>query len=341
MNWLDQLYRLRDALQGEWDNPGVVLEALKTNHILLLEVVAILVISVFLLYLLFKPAKKKAVAHAEKNMPTVQKVGSRLAAKNVVTEPKLDVAKAREGVNRKVKAVQEEARQRSATKAPSEGHAKGQSANAATQWQDLSTDQEQALTAAMQAAGKQALAEVTGAPRQEEFFAEEGIANEAVKKMFAKTKPADEPVIEAVPEVAKPVATAGQRLDFLIIYYMAPHAQSYALTDLFKVFEGFNLYFNEDNVFEYTDQQGLQFYIASALKPGTFDLNKNEAIPGLSFILDLQKVKERRSAFNKMLIFIDALSKYLKGDILDERRQRMTIATMNEYLARIKSFNHT
>ena len=120
---------------------------------------------------------------------------------------------------------------------------------------------------------------------------------------------------------------------------MAPNSQTYKASNLLKLFESLNLYLNADHVFEYVDQQGLEFYIASALKPGTFNSTTQDEIPGLSFVLDLLNVQDALDAFNKMLIFNDALSKKLKGDILDEQRQRMTTATMNEYLKRIKDFH--
>jgi FtsZ-interacting cell division protein ZipA len=335
MNWLDQLYQLRDELQNFWSNPKLLLAELQANHVLLLEVVAAVVILIFLLYVLLRPTKKVPELNVSKATPTVQKANTRIAEKHVSKEPKLEIPMPHDAVTKSVKAVQEETRQRQLAKAQEEKVAKEK---AEAPWQDLSKEEEAALAQAMQAAGKQAVAEIAGAPRQVEFFEEENPAQDAAKKMFSKTKLEEN---KASPMQMPLKKAPAARLDFLMVYYMAPRSQTYKVRQLFSLFENFNLHFNEDNVFEYTDQQGLQFYIASALKPGTFDVTREGETPGLSFIIDLTKVADGRGAFNKMLIFIDALSKQLKGDILDERRQRMTTVTMNEYLARIRSFNNT
>lgn len=338
MNWLNQLYNIRDALQSFWENPASFFNTLQSNHVLLLEFVAGLLVLVFLVYLLFKPAKKTKKSTQELvNTPTVQKAKTR--AKEANKEPKLEFATKeavvqKDNVSKTVKAVQEEARQRQLQKQQEEIRAQKQAKNTI---QELSADEEQALAEAIEAAGKQALAEAVGtAPHQVEFFEEESAARDAARKMFSKAKGEGQEASAMQVPLKK---TPAPRLDFLMLYYMAPRSQSYKVFNLFKMFEDFNLYFNQDNVFEYSDQQGLQFYIASALKPGTFDVNRQGETPGLSFIIDLQQVADGRGAFNKMLIFIDALSKQLKGDILDEQRQRMTTAIMNEYLVRIKNFN--
>lgn len=334
MNWLDQLYNFRDAVQNLWNNPHALLDELRSNHILLVEVLAVLVVFVVFLYILIKPSKKKQTQRAAVRASTLQKASSRVEVKEALKEPKLELPVQKDTVIKTVKAVQEEARQRQIQK-QQETRAKEKVEGP---WQDLTTDEERALAEAMETAGKQALAEVGGAPHQVEFFEEESAARDAARKMFSKTRTEVEDASAMQMPLKKAAATP--RLDFLMIYYMAPRSQTYKVFNLFKIFEDFNLYFNEDSVFEYSDQQGLQFYIASAIKPGTFDVSRQGDIPGLSFIIDLQRVSDGRGAFNKMLIFIDALSKQLKGDILDERRQRMTTPIMNEYLARIKSFNN-
>lgn len=338
MNWLDQLYQIRDELINFWNNPEMLLAELQANHVLLLEVIAAVVILVFLLYVLLRPAKKtpalavvKTGSPAKENVQVTEKP-------SVVKEPKIDAAPpSRDAITKTVKAVQEETRQRQIIR---EQEAREAKERAEAPWQELSKEEEDALAQAMQVAGKQAVAEVAGAPRQVEFFEDESTAQDAAKKMFSRAK--DEALVNSSMQIPlKRTPQPQQRLDFLMIYYMAPRSQTYKVRQLFNLFESFNLAFNENNVFEYTDQQGLEFYIASAIKPGMFDPAKEGETPGLSFILDLHRVQDGRGAFNKMLIFIDALSKELKGDILDERRQRMTTAIMNEYIARIKSFNNT
>ncbi len=333
MNWLDQLYVFFDDIQALWSNPGLVLQRLQSDHILLLEVVAAFVVLLFLLYVLFKPTKKNKELMVSS---TVQKANERIVASKP-KEPKIELPK--DSVPKTVKAVQEEGRQKQLAKQQVEGNVVAPNEPHEPSWQELSNDEEAALTEAMQNAGKQALAEIKGAPHQVAFFEDENAARDAAKKMFSKMKiDANDASLMQMPLKKAPPAP---RLDFLMLYYMAPRSQPYKVFNLFNIFESFNLTFNDSQVFEYEDQQGLQFYIASALNPGTFDSDRQGEVVGLSFVLDLQSVQDARGAFNKMLIFIDALSKQLPGDILDGQRQRLTTLTMNEYLARIKNFNAT
>lgn len=332
MNWLDQLYGFRDDLQALFNNPGLALQRLQSDHILLLEVVAAFLVLLFLLCVLFKPSKKN---QAPVVSPTVQKANERGASSTPKPkEPKVELPK--DPVPKTVKAVQEEGRQKQLAKQQVEGNVVEPNEPPEPSWQELSHDEEAALAEAMQNAGKQALAEMKGAPHQVEFFEDENAARDAAKKMFSKTKTDDDASLMQVPLKKGP-----PQLDFLMLYYMAPRSQPYKVFNLFNIFEGFNLAFNDSQVFEYADQQGLQFYIASALNPGTFDPNRQGEVVGLSFVLDLKSVQDPRGAFNKMLIFMDALSKRLPGDILDGQRQRLTTLTMNEYLARIKNFHVT
>ena len=331
MNWLDQLYVFRDDIQTLWNNPGLVFQRLQSDHVFLLEVVGVSVVLLFLFYVLLKPAKK---IEEQPISPTVQKANERASASNKKKESKLEVPK--DAVIKSVKAVQEQGRQKQLAKQQIEGSVVEPHEPS---WQELSNDEEAALAEAMQNAGKQALAEIKGAPHQVEFFEDENAARDAAKKMFSKIKGDAQEDISAMQMPLKKALPLPPKLEFLMIYYMAPASQPYKVFNLFNIFESFNLTFNESQVFEYEDQQGLQFYIASALKPGVFDADRQGVVLGLSFVLDLQSVQDPRGAFNKMLIFIDALSKQLPGDILDEQRQRVTTVKMNEYLARIKNFH--
>lgn len=340
MNLLDQLYSFRDQLQGFVDNPHAFMQQLQSNHVLLVEVMGVAFLVLFLLYLLLKPSvkvrPKKSVAVVQDAAPTVQKANARSASKEKATAPNVVVSGRQANVNKTVKAVQEEARQQEARQkqellALQEAEAEKEK----VRLQELSQEEELALAKAIEEAGQLALAEVAGEPHQTEFFEKEGLAETAAKSMFAKPK--EDVLVDESPMQVPLKKTTAPRMDFLMLYYMAPRSQAYSVVELFNLFDDFSLRFNSDHVFEFTDDEGVQFYLASALKPGAFALDPLAQVPGLSFVLDLNKVEHPRAAFGKMLKFIDELTHHLKGDVLDERRQRMTTSTMNEYLARIKS----
>ena len=341
MNWLEQLYKFRDQLSAFWKAPGALFSEMEGEHVLLVEIIAALVLLLILLFILCKPSKKKPALPVDKNSygPTVQAVHMWEVNKNSASESAVRQSGHRDiplGISKMVKAVQEQAHQKILKKEmplPNEVKAPG--------WQELSQEEEAALAQAMEVAGKQAVAETIGAPHQAEFFEEKNVAKEAVKKMFSgeakAIKIVDEPARKLEESKQKEVGK-GACVDFLMLYYIAPRSQSYRVASLFPVFESLALHFGTQGVFEYADSDGLQFFVASALKPGTFDLHPEAETPGLSFIIDLRQVRDGSAAFNKMLSCLDQLTEKLRGDILDERRQRLTQLGMHEYLARIKSF---
>ena len=224
MNWLDQLYVLRDNIQALWNNPGLALQRLQSDHILLLEVVGVVVVLLFLLYVLFKPAKKVKVQPVSVS-PTVQKANERGSVVSKSREPKVELPK--DPVPKTVKAVQEEGRQKQLAKQQIEGSVVAPHEPSEPSWQELSNDEEVALAEAMQNAGKQALAEIKGAPHQVEFFEDENAARDAAKKMFSKMKTDEEDA--SLMQMPLKKAPPPPRLDFLMIYYMAPRSQPYKL----------------------------------------------------------------------------------------------------------------
>ena len=122
---------------------------------------------------------------------------------------------------------------------------------------------------------------------------------------------------------------------------MAPRSHYFENDTFFQLLRELGFFLNDQHVFEYKEGAETQFYVSSALKPGHFDVHSlNAAVPGLSFILDLKNLQNGKAAFNKMLTVIHELSQNLKGDILDEYRQRLTQNSISSYMARIKSFNH-
>ncbi len=305
------LYNLKDSLGFYWQNPSSLKALLEANPLLLLEVIAIILVIALLLTILFRPFPKK-----ELDLTAAQK-----------TRP-LPKQKTALGPDKPARPLKKPP----ATKIPASPAPKPP---AAPVIQELSPEEELALHEAMAVAGKQALAEVTGAPHQIEFFPNDQ-ATLAAKKMFArqKEKQPTEPASATKQAVPTPVT-------LVMFYFMAPRSHVFEGPVLFEQFHALGLTLNEHHVFEYNDENGLQFYVASALKPGTFDLhNTHYHTPGLSVMIDLQTTVDGKAALNKLLAFIHELSSSLKGDLLDSNRQRLTQNTINAYMAKIKSYAH-
>lgn len=308
-SFLAKLYALRDEIVFFWQNPGALKVELGSNHQLLVEIIVAILVFLLLLYILFKPAKKPKVvktgvapqAIPAKEAPNTQKTFSKALEQQHRKEPPL------------VRPVRPTPKK--VESAP---------------LHDLTEEEEHALKEAMSLAGKQALAEVTGEPHQTEIF-QSAQAQDAAKKLFAGQK-RDQEALDA--EAAAKISP----LEFIMLYFMAPRSQAFESSSLFDVLQREDLELNEQHVFEYVDESGLQFYVASAIKPGYFDIQREHySIPGISFVLDLATCQNSESAFSKMLSCIHDISQSLRGDILDDKRERLTQASIHQFMARIKN----
>ncbi len=300
---------LRNQVIFFWHNPSVFKEQLQSNPQLLLEVIVGVILLVFLLYMLFKPSgKTKVPPKAEtpkKEASPMSKTFSKALAEHQKREPSL--------------------RPNITTARPTSKKLTPPSL------QDLSEEEERALAEAMSVAGKQALAEVSGEPHQAEIF-QDTQALDAARKFFSgQSRSTQEASDNATSRSISPS-------EFIMIYFMAPRSQAYQVGHLFETLQSYDLTLNDQRVFEYTDQEGTQFYVASATKPGQFDTHRSGySVPGLSFVLDLKTTINPSAAFHKMLGLIHELSQDLKGDILDENRQRLTQGSIHQYMARAKA----
>jgi cell division protein ZipA len=196
------------------------------------------------------------------------------------------------------------------------------------------TEEDLSIAEAIAKAGEQALAASIGQVQQEEIkFGDESVPSwrDAVKESLQRRmqKKPVQTEAETIPEGPKEV---------FVFYVMAPRSTQFKGQVLLSVLRAHGLLLNEKKVFQYKDYEGLQFYVASAVNPGTFEIEQihNFYTPGVSFILDTQAVASPKSAFSKMLEVISSVAEQLGGDVLDQNHQRLTQAGIGEYWAQIK-----
>lgn len=91
---------------------------------------------------------------------------------------------------------------------------------------------------------------------------------------------------------------------------------------------------------EGVDKGPVQFSMANAVNPGTFDLeNMSEmTTPGVSFFMSMSEPEDAKNAFECMLATAETVSKHLGGDLLDENRSVMRPQTKAHYRERIREF---
>ena len=84
----------------------------------------------------------------------------------------------------------------------------------------------------------------------------------------------------------------------------------------------------------------IQFSMANAVAPGTFDLANLEALetPAVTFFMSLDEPTDAMTAYECMLATAETLAKHLDGDLLDEDRSVMRPQTKEHYRERIRDF---
>lgn len=84
----------------------------------------------------------------------------------------------------------------------------------------------------------------------------------------------------------------------------------------------------------------IQFSMANAVAPGTFDPANLEALetPAVTFFMSLNEPTDTMTAYECMLATAETLAKHLDGDLLDEDRSVMRPQTKEHYRERIRDF---
>ena len=132
-----------------------------------------------------------------------------------------------------------------------------------------------------------------------------------------------------------------QNQQILSLLIVAPRGQAFYGEELLTVFKREGLVHGKYQIFHALDASGQSmFSIASAIKPGTFELSymPRYTTPGLTFFMDLSAASDPKNDFQKMLGCVYAVAADLGGEILDSHRERLTQSSVAEYLARIKGF---
>lgn len=189
-------------------------------------------------------------------------------------------------------------------------------------------------------AAEKALAASRGEPHQVElpFEDEEVVWDDVVKTTFEKRM---QKMPEGVPvAMSKPEPAIAQAVnEFVVLNVIAPRSTTFRGSDIIEILDAQGMKFGKHGIYHgYAEDGEIEFSVASVMEPGYFDLSNIQkfSTPGLSFFLDLGRVASPKSSFKRMLTVVHEVSRRLGGDILDERRQRLTQASVSEYLARIK-----
>ncbi|KAF0810199.1 cell division protein ZipA [Alcanivorax sp. S71-1-4] len=167
-------------------------------------------------------------------------------------------------------------------------------------------------------------------------------------------EPAPAPVREPVP--AKPAARPAARrpeppprpepalLEVIVVHLIAPRGHRFDGRELLQELLESGMRFGEMNIFHcHRHEHGedvLQFSMANAVEPGTFDIDEmdREQFAGTTFFLKLPGPGRPLAALDRMLDTVRTLAERLGGELKDEQRSVLTPQNMEHMRQRVQEF---
>jgi cell division protein ZipA len=155
-----------------------------------------------------------------------------------------------------------------------------------------------------------------------------------------------QPIIKS--RTVKPAAaTKAAVIEYITLHVIAPREYPYSGYELLQALLGNGLRYGDKNIFHRhetkTGRGQVLFSLASANKPGTFELTKmgNFTCPGLTLFMVLKREVDPMLAFDTMLETARQLTEDLGGEIWDERRQLLNMDKVAEFRAKIRRFEES
>lgn len=132
--------------------------------------------------------------------------------------------------------------------------------------------------------------------------------------------------------------------EVIVINIFAPEGKTFSGIELLQLVLNCGMRYGDMDIFhrheEGFDRGRVQFSMANAIEPGTFDLDTmgESSCPGVSFFMGLPGPKNSMKAFDFMLETAQALVRNLGGELRDERRSPMSEQTIAHCRQRIRDF---
>ncbi|MBR7888657.1 cell division protein ZipA [Marinomonas sp. A79] len=132
--------------------------------------------------------------------------------------------------------------------------------------------------------------------------------------------------------------------EVIVINIFAPEEQNFSGIELLQLILNCGMRYGDMDIFhrheDGFDRGRVQFSMANAIEPGTFDLETmgETDCPGVSFFMGLPGPKNSMKAFDFMLETAQTLVRNLGGELRDERREPMSEQTIAHCRQRIRDF---
>ncbi len=133
-------------------------------------------------------------------------------------------------------------------------------------------------------------------------------------------------------------------LEVIVVHLIARRGEPFAGNDLLRLLLESGLRYGQMNIFHrHVNLDGrdeLQFSMANAVEPGTFDLDtmEDKTFAGVTFFLKLPGPTDALGALDKMLSICRRLASELDGELKDEQHSVLTPQTMEHLRHRVQEF---
>ncbi len=172
--------------------------------------------------------------------------------------------------------------------------------------------------------------------------AREDVREDVREAIRASFRAAQQPAMRSGESHAPEVA-ATSPAEVLVINVLARNGAKFGGSDLLEAFLRNGLKFGDMNIFHriQPESKEVQFSVASAVEPGTFDLSAINTFqtPGVSFFMRMPGPDQPLEVFEDMLAVTRDVAASLGADLKDEQLSVMTSQTIQHCRSRIEDFS--
>lgn len=172
------------------------------------------------------------------------------------------------------------------------------------------------------------------------FTATHAPAREPIREPIREPEP-----VEQREEVVSSKPAADGIREIIIVNAISKDPQGFNGEELLHILLTCDLRFGKMNIFhryEKSNAKGaVQFSVANAVEPGTFDLNNMRSFrtPGICLFLQLPGPQDAQKALEYMVETAQCIARNLNGELRDENRSALTAQTVEHYRSRIREFD--
>jgi cell division protein ZipA len=157
-------------------------------------------------------------------------------------------------------------------------------------------------------------------------------------------EPELEPEVEEIQETPPPRRVAPELLEVIVMHMVTPAANAMPGRDLLQALLEQGLRYGDMNIFHLHQSRSgrdeLQFSMANALEPGTFDIDAMEAqtFRAVTFFLKMPGPANPGDALERMIKTVRHLGERFGGEVRDDQHSALTQQTVEHMRERVRDF---